>query len=104
MATRPRRPINPLDAADLRFGRNPRELSEASRRSQARVGAMMPRGDGRMAPDPRDRAAIVTEHRLQLARGTPNPRKRRGFTDAAGRKGGPGKRRPTPKKGRAHHG
>ena len=100
MANRTRTRINPLDAASARNGRNPRAIAEASRRSMARVGSAMPRGDGRMSPEPRDgrnRDRAVAEHKQELARANPNPRKGRNFADAEGRKGGPGKSRETPK-------
>jgi len=96
---------NPLDVTDEVYGRNPRDLSSAVRRSVERTGAQMPGGTGQLPPDRAQRSARKAEARVQheeMSAATPNPRKRREFSTRVGRKGGPGKRRQTPKHAGPH--
>ncbi len=80
MAKQRRRPrlANALDMADEKYGLNPHDLAQATRRSLERTGDLMPRGDGRFAPDRSalaERRAIVRRQRDEVA--AANGRRRR---------------------------
>jgi hypothetical protein len=86
MATR--RTKNPLDVPDRVYGANPRELASAVRRSAERTGIVS-------AP------AQPAERAPRNNRTAPKRKLSGRVTDreSTQRKGGPGKRRPFPKKG-----
>ena len=104
------RPINPLDLPDAKYGKNPRDLSRAVRRSVESTGMT---STGARGPEPtgtrRTGTAAAKVRRISKHDST---KKREKYLDAidqvrdthrsagSGRKGGPGKRRPTPKKTR----
>lgn len=81
---------NPLDVPDRLYGQNPRALSAAARRSSERTGVPSAR------PQPMSHAVT------HPSAGAKRKKTIVAVTEATGRKGGPGKRRPTPKKGRGH--
>jgi hypothetical protein len=109
------RPLDPLDIPDATFGKNPRDLSRAVRRSVARTGMVSTgaRGPARAAgtrriskhaaskrqekyADAIDELRDTHAGRPEIARNKLRDRMR--APASQGRKGGPGKRRPYPKK------
>ena len=109
------RPLDPLDKPDATFGKNPRDLSRAVRRSTDRTGMSSTgaRGPARgatkrritkhSASKRRAKAADAADQMRDTHAGNPEIarnklRDRLRAPAAEGRKGGPGKRRPFPKK------
>lgn len=104
---RPRDRINPLDVPDRAYGRNPRALSSAVRRSVERTqAASAPARPARRIPRDVDEALDdrrAPRRRLGGQLGVARPRhpgahERRG-PETMHHKGGPGHRRPFPKRG-----
>jgi len=83
-----RRTKNPLDVADRVYGANPRDLASAARRSAERTGIV----SARAQPAERTSRDHRTAPKRKLGGRVIGP-------ESTQRKGGPGKRRPFPKKG-----
>ena len=102
--------MNPLDQPDAKYGKNPRDLSRAVRRSVESTG-METIGTRGAQPTGTRRTGTAAAKVRRISKHD-STKKREKYADAidqvrdthagagSGRKGGPGKRRPTPKKTR----
>jgi hypothetical protein len=94
--------MNPLDVPDETYGRNPRDLAQAVRRSTERTDLPPVQSfsttDTFLESPPESSKALSAVERAKLASAA-NIRRSAGVPTGK-RKGGPGKRRPTPKKSR----